>query len=389
MTLRNTLILVACFALSPALAITQHDAVNLLKASSEACKSIKSISYKSFLSFGDIDVKADIRQEFGSVPDVGFGNAKILVKGELETQKGAQPFSFSYDGTFFKLHEEGKGEIKTIENPDAQTVGRSLGFQYSLLVNPTFTSEAGMDKIIASMKRAELMGESKIEGRDCQQIRIFRTLKNPATQEEKESFSDWFIDKETLLPIGFVSNSIRRTVVVESVETKNQTLFDINNDGYAKEEIVTGNEPKTEGLPSKGEIFPSFKLDDVNGNQKSLNSYDADIFIVDFWGTWCGPCLLAMPDLQAIHQKYQNKKVQVIGISVHDAPGKAEKFVAKKAYSYEFLVQGDELAKRLKLDTYPTLFVLDKEGKILHAEKGRREEAMKDFEEIIQNKLKQ
>lgn len=387
--LKNTLAFISFFICCELSASIQTDASSILKISSEACKAVKRISYKGVLALGDMNVEADIIQESASVPDVGFGNAKVLVKGELETQNGSQEFSFSYDGTFFKLHEEGKGEIKTIENPDARAVGRSLGFQYSLLINPTFTSEAGMDKVIASMNRAELIGESEIGGRDCEQIRIFRTIKNPATQEESESFSDWFIDKESRLPIGFISKSVKRTVIVESIEMKSQTQFDINNDGNVKEDLITGNEPKTEGLPAKGEVFPSFKLDDVNGNVKSLSSYDADIFIIDFWGTWCGPCLLAMPGLQALHQKYQNKKVQVIGISVHDKPGKAERFVSQQTYSYEFLVQGDELAKSLKLDTYPTLFVLDKEGKILHAEKGRREEAMKDFEQIIENKLKQ
>jgi len=387
MSFRNILVLILLITFNNVWASWQEKAKDLLKASSEACKALKTISYKSTLYIGELKVEAEIIQEYAPVPNVGFGTAKVLVKGAMETQSEPQKFSFSYDGEHFKFLEEGKGDIKTIDRPDAIAVGRTLGFQYSLVVQSGFTSEEGIDKVISSMNRAELIGETEIEGRKCEQIRIFRTTKNPATQEETESFSDWFIDKESLLPIGFVSNSIRRTVQVKTVEQKSKILFDINN-GSSKENLIQGDEAKTEGLPAKGELFPSFSLKNVSGEDKKLGDFQADIFIIDFWGTWCGPCLLAMPDLQALHEKYQDQRVQVIGISVHDAPGKAEKFVAKKGYNYEFLVQGDELAKRLKLDTYPTLFVLDKDGKILHAEKGRREKAMKDFEKIIENKLK-
>lgn len=366
-----------------------NEASLLLKASSEACKSLENISYKSLFYQEGIKVEAQVIQEYAPVPNVGFGTTKVLVKGEFETPNQVQPFSFSYDGQFFKFHEEGKGEVQTVENPDARAIGRTLGFPYFLLVNNAFASEQGMDQLINSMDRAELIGKSEIEGKSCQQVRVYRTLKNPATQEEISSYSDWFIDDETRLPIGFESKSIRKTVIIESLKVKSQVKFDINAAGSKDEKKVLGNEAKTDGLPKVGSRFPQFSLNDVDGEVKSLDSFDSEVFIIDFWGTWCGPCLIAMPDLQALHQKYKDRKVQVIGISVHDAPGKAEKFVASNSYTYEFLVQGEELAKTLKLDTYPSIFVVDKTGKILHAEKGRRENAPKEIEAIIEKALKQ
>ena len=360
-----------------------EDGTSLLKASNKACKSLQSISYQTTLHMGDLKVVADVIQEHAEVANVGFGTTKVLVNGAMETPLQPQKFSFSYDGEQFKFHEQGKGDIKTILQPDAMAIGRTLGFQYSLVVNPFFTLENVTDNI----NKAELLGETLVEGRKCHQVRIYRSIVNPATKEEKESVSDWFIDKENLLPIGYQNNSIKRSIKVQLIEKKSETVFDIN-DGSSNELTIRGDEPKTDGLPAIGELFPAFSLKNVSGEIKKLNDFDAEVFIVDFWGTWCGPCLLAMPDLQDLHEKYEDRKVQVIGISVHDTPGKAEKFVAKKGYNYAFLVQGDELAKKLRLDTYPTLFVLDKEGKILHAEKGRREKAMKDFEVIIEKKLK-
>lgn len=364
------------------------DPMDILSLASEACKKLQSIEYTTTYTMGAMTVQAKVHTEKASVVDVGFGSAKIIVDGELKVPNGEQAFKYSYDGTNFKFHEPGKGDIKTIQNPDVKSVSRTLGFQYFMPVMNFYTTENGMEGMIERIEKSELIGMETINGEDTYHLRVYQSIVNPATKESTSSSSDWHFSQSTYLPIRFSSKSTSREVRIVDFATQKETRFDINVTNDVSEKLITGREPKTEGLLSVGSEFPGFTLNDIEGNSKQLADFEAKVVLVDFWGTWCGPCLLAMPDLEKLHQKYKDKGLSVIGISVHDAPGKAEKYVASKAYSYNFLVQGDKLARSLKLNTYPTIFILDDQGKVLHAEKGKREGAIPEFEKIIEAQLK-
>lgn len=375
--------------LSTQLTLAQSkDPMDILNLASEACKKLQNITYTTTYTMGAMTVQAKVLTEKAPVADVGFGNTRIIVDGELKTPGGAQAFKYSYDGANFKFQEGGKAEIRTIQNPDVKSVARTLGFQYFMPVMNQYATENGMDELIEHIEKSELIGMETINGEATYHLRVHQTFMNPATKASISSSSDWYFSQSTYLPIKFSSKSSSREIRIVDYAIQKEMLFDINASSGVSEKLITGREPKTEGLLPLGSEFPEFTLKDLEGNPKQLADFEAKVILVDFWGTWCGPCLLAMPDLEKLHQNYKDKGLSVVGISVLDAPGKAEKYVTSKAYSYNFLVEGDKLARNLNLNTYPTIFILDKEGKVLHAEKGRRTEAIPEFEKIIEGQLK-
>ena len=105
----------------------------------------------------------------------------------------------------------------------------------------------------------------------------------------------------------------------------------------------------------------NFKAQDINFQSVSFNDLKGEKFtIVDFWATWCKPCIQAIPKLSEIYGMYKDKGVQVIGINV-DSPrnsAKVKPFV--KAYKIDYTVLRDpssEIASDLNVTSYPTLYI--------------------------------
>lgn len=365
------------------------DPLEIIKKASEACKRLDFIEYTSVFEQGSLLVQAQVLHQKADVPDVGFGKAKVIVRGDRVLGEEIQPFEFSYDGTTFKLHEMGNGEMKVIEHPTPSSVGRTLGLFYYAMVKRYLASDNGLDFLIERKSRLEYRGEEMVNGKPALLLDITSSISGPEGGKATPHTSQWYFDSENYLPVKRITGTVTNSLALTNDKLlQKEMVFDINADNSYSETTITGLEAKTEGLLEVGSKFPDFVLKAVNGGQQSLEDVTDVVTIIDFWGTWCGPCLLAMPDLQELYDTYHKQGLNVVGISVNDKPGKAERFIEKKGYGYQFLVQGEALAKKLNIDTFPTVYIVDSKGVILHAEKGRRTEAKTAFKAIIERNIK-
>jgi thiol-disulfide isomerase/thioredoxin len=97
----------------------------------------------------------------------------------------------------------------------------------------------------------------------------------------------------------------------------------------------------------------------------SIDKLHGKIVLVDFWGKWCGPCVEKLPRLEALHHKYKDRGLQVIGIhSVNDSDSVGE-FLKDKKITFAVAVDKGETAKRYAVQTWPTYFLIDKAGKVV------------------------
>jgi peroxiredoxin len=113
---------------------------------------------------------------------------------------------------------------------------------------------------------------------------------------------------------------------------------------------------------------PRFEMTDVEGRKISLDaSRRSGPVLIDFWATWCKPCVESLPELERLHQKYGARGLHVIGISV-DGPrnfSKVRPFAATHGISYPVAIDQDGRLQQLyRVIAVPTLFVVDTAGTI-------------------------
>jgi len=101
--------------------------------------------------------------------------------------------------------------------------------------------------------------------------------------------------------------------------------------------------------PDSSEVANLFahKLEDVAKRKHSLASYQGKILVVNFWATWCAPCVEEMPELVELQSEFDPSKLQVLGMSI-DSPSNVKEFAEKHNITYPLLlagVLGTELAR--------------------------------------------
>ncbi len=113
---------------------------------------------------------------------------------------------------------------------------------------------------------------------------------------------------------------------------------------------------------------PDFTLYDIDKKLRNINEWDGKVTILNFWGTWCPPCIKEIPDLNAFYAEYKDKNIDLIGIA-HDTPDKVREFMQKIPMQYTQLVDPlltVELSKLYgnELGTLPYTVVIDSTGYI-------------------------
>ncbi len=123
-----------------------------------------------------------------------------------------------------------------------------------------------------------------------------------------------------------------------------------------------GSESST---PRERPVAPEFALSQLGGGEISLADLAGKTVVIDFWATWCAPCLVQIPVLNAFHERHANGDVVVIGVSV-DADGDevVAPFAEEHAIAYPILFGDEALARRYGAPGFPALAVVSPDGRI-------------------------
>ena len=115
-----------------------------------------------------------------------------------------------------------------------------------------------------------------------------------------------------------------------------------------------------------------FTLPDLNGNQRSLSEFRGKWVLVNYWATWCPPCLAEMPDLELFHNRHKDKDAVVVGVNMESmGPALLKAFVEEQFISYPML-QG-EPGDRTELGAVPALptsYLVSPKGEIVARQVG-------------------
>jgi len=116
----------------------------------------------------------------------------------------------------------------------------------------------------------------------------------------------------------------------------------------------------------------NFSLPDANGIRVTLADYKGKVVLLNFWATWCGPCKIEIPWFVEFNRTYRDRGFAVVGVSMDDDGWKSVKpYLAEKKIDYTVVVGNDQLSKSYgDVDSLPTTFVIDRDGKIAFEHMG-------------------
>ena len=148
----------------------------------------------------------------------------------------------------------------------------------------------------------------------------------------------------------------------------------------------------------EGDMAPAFSTVNFEGEPVSLSSFKGKFVVLDFWGTWCGPCIAVIPELKELFQKYQPHNVELISVACELGKdedkmlSKAKNFVQQKGMNWIHLFENKNnndselsLIRKYSVDVYPSTILIDPEGKIIF--RGEGKSGVRQMLEVLNEKL--
>lgn len=126
-----------------------------------------------------------------------------------------------------------------------------------------------------------------------------------------------------------------------------------------------------------GKPAPALKAKAIDGAEIDLASLRGKVVLLDFWATWCVPCKRELPNLEKLHEEFHEQGVVIVGMNVGEDKSTVQDFLKSAGLSYPVVPVDDtaELVAELSVNAYPTVMLVDREGKIASYEVGVRGEA--------------
>lgn len=312
-------------------------------------------------------------------------SAKYLIDDEVLKQV--------FNGTEkFDMNKQSK-TIQVNDAPNQESFSSSSAFYNSIFTLKNVLPRISNDKTIAKK-----VSDTTVNNIPCYLITLNlskRRIKNLGNGFDEMRTKNNFIykivvDKNNELPLEVLQvNDLNNDFIKTSftnISTSNPAVAELSwyYSTYAGEYKPVAQRDLPQ-LISVGSYAPQWTLPLYNNEENvALNNLKGKVVLLDFWIKNCGPCVKSIPFLNALTKKYSNKKFEILGINSYDAKKDISWFCEKHKPDYRILMQGKVVAEKYGVSGFPTVILIDKEGKVLYAGSGIDETKM---EKMIQSVL--
>lgn len=119
---------------------------------------------------------------------------------------------------------------------------------------------------------------------------------------------------------------------------------------------------------------PALQAVDLKGATRTLADYRGKVVVLNFWASWCPPCLREMPSMERLREKMAGRPLAVVALDSAETREEVDAFLSRMTLGFPILLDPDgSNTKRWKVFALPTTFLLDAEGRVRHALTGPTE----------------
>jgi peroxiredoxin len=254
----------------------------------------------------------------------------------------------------------------------------SLFSQRGVAAEPTAAS-GELNDLVAKVK-AKLQENKRTEADLAPELREFDALLAKHKGEKTDDVAQILL-MEAMLYLQVLDNNEKGTELI----TQLQLDFPGTKPAENADKILASMKKQAEAKKIKaalaeGTKFPDFEVKDTTGKPLSIANYKGKVVLLDFWATWCGPCVHELPNVIKTYEAYHPKGFEIIGISLDKDQDKLASFTKEKNMTwvqyFDGLVWENKLAVKYGINSIPATFLLDGQGTIIG--KDLRGEALEE-----------
>ena len=161
---------------------------------------------------------------------------------------------------------------------------------------------------------------------------------------------------------------------------------------FSESELSEDRISKIKSLIEKSKNYaPDFKLNDSNDSLYVLSNLKGKVVLINFWATWCGPCRMEIPDFIELHDKYNDKGFEILGISLSDSKDALTNFANVYKVNYPLLYGNNKQINEITnlyggVPAVPWSFLVGVNGEIIDTFPGA---ILKQYDPVTYSRLEQ
>ncbi|MBX6311820.1 MAG: TlpA family protein disulfide reductase [Isosphaeraceae bacterium] len=292
---------------------------------------------------GDQDQAEPPRGTYKSAADVKAAHDRALVR-DLEAYIQANPKAEDLEQAYMMLFET------VIEHDwflDTEAAAKTY------LARHPEGAVVPLARIVAAMARAQA-------GQFAEALPIYKELIKGLDQDDQEEFASNFADSLASAAMTAGAYKVAREVYETLLERfkDHRELHDKVRDDLARLDMV-------------GKPAPTLVVKDINGKLFRLSDLKGKYVLVDFWATWCAPCVAELPNMQAAYNKYHAQGLEIVGISLDETKDPLLDFLKARKIPWRQIhnaTSGGDAVEAFGVSTIPATFLIGPDGTILRLE---------------------